>query len=856
MTAAVERVVFSTPRAAEFLELRALQAQTGQPVSAFGAVVLKELLDNALDAAETAGIDPVITVGAELDGDCVRVSLSDNGSGIAADTVTRICDFTATVSDKARYRGPTRGAQGNALKTLLGIPFALGLDAPVVIESAGVRHELKVVVDPLGDVVVSHDQTAVEHRPGTTVSVPLPLHVHVDAGSWAYKAALVNPHAAITVIDRANDAVADDPEIYKPAGGRWAKWLPSMPSSPHWYTPEAFSALVHSHIRETARTGVDAPIGRFISEFDGLSGSAKQKQIRAAAAGVTHLSGLAGRDDLIRRLYESMVAAAKPSAPGRLGAVGKEHLEQMLDREFGVRRFWYRQAALTHAGIPWVIEVAVADTEHPGGVWFGCNHSPSFADPLGKTSLHTDGIHTTGSASFLSTAGITRAAGAAVVHVICAASEFTDKGKVALVVPETVAQAAADALAGATKVIRREQEQRRKDATRAARAQRRARENAQRAERTRRVTLKDAVFDVLPTAKARAGDVVSARTLFYKVRPLVQEHTDQELGFGYFSQTLLPEYERTVAPIPGLYYEPRGELHHPHDGTVTALGTREVETYRLPPWQFDKILYIEKTGLQAQLAPYEFGRRYDMAIIYGQGYAVTACRNLLASSAVRDLPIFVLHDADIDGYNIARTLSVATKRMPDHNIEVIDLGLTAAQAIEYGLETEKFTRKRDLPADLELDADAADWFTGRPVSAGHGKTHYEATRCELNAFSSDGLAQFIEDGLRRHDANTKLTPPPPVIADRAHRERHALMVEFVKGALHKMVNVAALATVLAAEVDITGIDAAALDECFEESPRSSWSDAVGGLVDVAVRDSGITAERVAALVAEQLEARR
>ena len=60
-------------------------------------------------------------------------------------------------------------------------------------------------------------------------------------------------------------------------------------------------------------------------------------------------------------------------------------------------------------------------------------------------------------------------------------------------------------------------------------------------------------------------------------------------------------------------------------------------TYELPPWQFDKILYIEKTGLQAQLAPYQLGQKYDMAIIYGKGYAVTACRDLLARSEFRDM---------------------------------------------------------------------------------------------------------------------------------------------------------------------------------------------------------------------------
>ena len=851
MTATVERVVFSTPRAAEFLELRALQSQTGQPVEEFGSVVIKELLDNALDAAESAGTAPVITITTDRVDDMVVVTVADNGAGITPDTITRICDFNNTVSDKARYRGPARGAQGNALKTLLGIPYALDVDAPVAIESCGVRHELRVMVDAVGDVVVNHNQIdmVAPTLTGTSVSVPLPAEVEVNISDWAFKTALVNPHADITAIDRANPDDDGQPWIYKPSVEKVTKWTPSQPSSPWWYTPEAFSALVHSHIRETARTGVDVPLGKFISEFDGLTGSAKQKQIRAVAPGITHLTGLQGQDDLICELWREMRDQSKPTTPARLGPVGKDHLKEMLDRGFGVRRSWYKQATITSCGVPWVIEVMVADTENPGGIWFGCNHSPSFGDPLGKTSLHAEDIFTTGAASFLSTAGITRATGAAAVHVICAASEFTDKGKVALVVPFMVAHAAAEALAGATKAIRQEAEQRRKDANKAERALRRARQTAERAQRADRVSLKDAVFEVIPEAKRRAGNVVSARTLYYKVRPLVQQHTDRELPFGYFSQTLLPEYERTVGTIPGLYYEPRGELHHPHDDTVTPLGTREVENYQMPQWQFDKILYIEKMGLQAQLAPYRLAEKYDMAIIYGQGYAATACRNLLASSAARDMQIFVLHDADIDGYNIARTLAESTKRMPDHNIEVVDLGLTVPQAIEYGLETEKFTRKRELPSELDLDPAATKWFTGRAVSAGYGKTHYDATRCELNAFSSDGLAAFIEDGLRRHGADTKLIPPQTVLDgwNGNSGDVAAVLASRIEKAIAGIIadSVNTLASRLAAEVvaDIPGINRAAIQEYLDDSPLEPWHNAAQILsireVQGAIEQSGL-----------------
>ncbi len=55
MSAVLGRQVFSVSRAADFLETRALVSQTGQPESRFGDVVVKELLDNALDASETGG---------------------------------------------------------------------------------------------------------------------------------------------------------------------------------------------------------------------------------------------------------------------------------------------------------------------------------------------------------------------------------------------------------------------------------------------------------------------------------------------------------------------------------------------------------------------------------------------------------------------------------------------------------------------------------------------------------------------------------------------------------------------------------------------------------------------------------
>ncbi len=117
MSADLERTVFSTPRAAEFFDPEALQTLTSQPRGRFGDVVVKELIDNALDACESAGVTPQIEI--EDDGD--RIWVSDNGPGLTPELVERVLDFNVLVSDKAAYRSPTRGQQGNALTLLVSV---------------------------------------------------------------------------------------------------------------------------------------------------------------------------------------------------------------------------------------------------------------------------------------------------------------------------------------------------------------------------------------------------------------------------------------------------------------------------------------------------------------------------------------------------------------------------------------------------------------------------------------------------------------------------------------------------------------------------------------------------------------
>ncbi len=54
-----------------------------------------------------------------------EITVSDNGPGLKLGTVADILDYTVTASSREAYVSPTRGAQGNALKTIVAMPFAL-----------------------------------------------------------------------------------------------------------------------------------------------------------------------------------------------------------------------------------------------------------------------------------------------------------------------------------------------------------------------------------------------------------------------------------------------------------------------------------------------------------------------------------------------------------------------------------------------------------------------------------------------------------------------------------------------------------------------------------------------------------
>ena len=349
--AKLHRTTFKTSRAAQYVEARALQAMMGQSRGHFADVVLKELMDNALDACETAGVPPDVGLEVARNDQEIRIAVTDNGPGIPPETVRGALDFDVFVSDKAAYRSPTRGALGSALKATVGIPYALGSLEPVVIEARMLRHEVRVWKDPAGELRAQCDETDIARVDGTRVEVRLPSRGQWgELTGWERAYALFNPHASIRIrpfgadvyqSNHGNSPGIEFKYFYRPTRdpSKRFKYLPSDPTSAHWYDEESFKRLIYSHIghaRSETDGGADLLLRDFVRQFKGLSATKKAKAVCAAFADIKTLSDFENAEPTeIAHLLDRMKRHSDAPSHTTLGYVGREHFERCFRRFYG-----------------------------------------------------------------------------------------------------------------------------------------------------------------------------------------------------------------------------------------------------------------------------------------------------------------------------------------------------------------------------------------------------------------------------------------------------------------------------------------------------------------------------------------
>jgi DNA topoisomerase VI subunit B len=418
VTALLHRTAFRTRRLLDFVSEKELTLQCGYGPQDWPLVVVKELLDNAVDACEEQSLAPEITVAIDEAG----ITVADNGTGIPPEVVDRLLDFSIRVSSREAYVAPDRGAQGNALKTIIAMPFVLdGEQGRVDIVGGGMRSEIAFCVDriqqrPAADVSRSD-------KAGSLVRVHWPREAssehedgrHVftsrDAASLERAAdrlreladdfTFLNPHLTLTVecFGEATRTEATDRE--------WRKWMPSSPTSPHWYEPEHLERLIGAYITDDLQNGMNGSghtVREFVSEFKGLTSTIKQKAVLAELGlSRTKLSTLIVERDFdhekVARLLAAMKAQAGPVGPRMLGTIGRRHLAARFE-QLGIREgsFEYKKVAtLGDDGLPQVTEVAfgaLADEERYRRLVTGVNWSAAWVNPFRRLGGYGQSLDT------------------------------------------------------------------------------------------------------------------------------------------------------------------------------------------------------------------------------------------------------------------------------------------------------------------------------------------------------------------------------------------------------------------------------------------------------------------------------
>ena len=305
---------------------------------------------------------------------------------------------------------------------------------------------------------------------------------------------------------------------------------------------------------------------------------------------------------------------------------------------------------------------------------------------------------------------------------------------------------------------------------------------ASRMTREPRTTQKEAAWEVMEQAyMAASGNgtlPASARQIYYQARPKIMAMTeDKELAYGYFSQTLLPDYIDEHGVDWNVVYDARGHFTEPHTNRRIGCGTIEVGNYLhalkepdIVPAEFADasvdivgpsgnlaaVLFCEKEGFNPLFRAVNLANRYDLMIVSTKGVSVTAARQLIDNiCGDHDLPLFVLHDFDVAGFLILGTLQRDTRRYQfSSDVEVIDLGLRLADIA--GLEREPAAATRVNAGILR----------GQLAENGAADSEIDILlheRVELNAMTSDALIEMIECKLQDYGLE-KVVPEDDLLA--------------------------------------------------------------------------------------------
>ena len=256
-----------------FCSLETLGQKAGVPRELLALLVVKELVDNALDATGNCDFE-------RLPGDAAAFVVADHGPGIPGsdEEIAGLFSVARPLVSSKLLRLPTRGALGNGLRVVSGA--VLASSGSLTVSTRG--RTLKLL--PQEDGTTTAELVGPYTKRGTRIECHLgpALATPVDIEAWAVRAQILARGTSY--------------------GGR---------SSAYWYDSDAFYELCRAAVHRTVRD--------LVSELDGCSG---RKAGQVAEPFLERPAASLSREEAERVLLR-VRSLSRPVKAARLGVVGK-----------------------------------------------------------------------------------------------------------------------------------------------------------------------------------------------------------------------------------------------------------------------------------------------------------------------------------------------------------------------------------------------------------------------------------------------------------------------------------------------------------------------------------------------------
>lgn len=718
---------FSFSREFDFVRLDGLRRATGRPPHEWDLYIVKELIDNALDADETLWRDdPTQSPRLHIRMEYIKVperrsqQLFVQVSNRTAFPVEQMADIFATqwyTSRKAFIKGLTRGALGNALKTLLGIPYALRNRLagdwspdlkPLSILCDGTEYLPRYVVDSTAQTIKfdceTKDDKAIE---GTVVSVGLDHFEQemprtlAQIEPLAEQYHLCNPHAEFhwTV-----EIEGQECTIEYAADPNWVNKFRGI-APVQWYSPTAFQDLLGALYRKQCddRQAGKLPVKvvcRCFAGFDGEAASVSQSQLSTAtiieAFGKDGLTKTDIEDQAAAQLYHVLYQHSPRFDSGKLGCIGPEHVRAVLSRALPADSDILYEIA-SDAGddpnIPFVIEAAVARLkESKRQIWTAINFAPTYGDPFLRRWLRAPiqpDEPVLGLRGLLDAYGLRDDTPVVLfLHLICPNVEHDEFSKTEIShLP--FKQVLGDVLDRLLTALRRAQED-------------------------EELRLEQAVFRELDAILAALGP--DERFVFDQLLEKLRVRLSQDPALAAWLETpdapgrlrayIASYQDRKPVLIQHIARAAAGTVAIPsHPDGHFSVSAESVSRDLLAGHHVNKVLYVHVRELEPVVIENGWLCRMDMALLRNPPAPDVLQDALVQCTVGSDLPILILHDADEVGHAVVEQMRTWLKEQHLDASRIVEVGLDAVGMAGDGTQPTRLVEM--MPGEL------AAWLMAR-----------------------------------------------------------------------------------------------------------------------------------------------